>query len=268
MAMHQQPVSLTENSIRACIQDPTLAQHVYYYDCLDSTNNEAKRLIAGAKELPLLVVAETQTAGKGRLGRSFYSPAGSGVYLSLAFDGNAQPLRATTAAAVAVVRAITELTALPVQIKWVNDIYLYDKKICGILAEAVTDTATGRIAQVVVGIGINVTTQAFPEELSDRAGALDMPNLSRPALIAGVAEHLLSILNEKTPHAYMDEYRAHSMVIGKRVRYCQNNGEVFHATALGVDDEGGLMVEHDDGVRQVLRTGEITLRLDPPACSG
>ena len=252
---------LSAEGIRAQMDAGCRGLNVLVFDVLDSTNNEAKRLIAGGAPLPLLVVADAQTGGRGRLGRSFYSPPGAGAYLSFALDSGKNPVTATTAAAVAVVRAIDGLAGLPVQIKWVNDIYLYNKKVCGILTEAITNPKTGRIEQIVVGVGVNVSPGDFPEELKHRAAALGLPSFSRAALIAAIADHLVDILGSETPASYMDEYRARSMVIGKPICYCKNDGTFIQATALNVDDAGGLLVEHLDGTRLTLRTGEITLRL-------
>ena len=257
---------LSREAIGAYLADSPVTPGVYVYDAVDSTNAQAKRLLAERVQAPLLVVANEQTAGRGRLGRTFYSPADTGVYMTLALRVEAAPLdvlQVTTAAAVAVVCAIEALTQERPQIKWVNDVYLHGRKLCGILAEAVTDAAAGRIAHVIVGIGINVSTVSFPGDLSGAAISLHTPGLSRIRLIAAVAERLLSWSAHPASRAYMDCYRAHSMVIGQDIRYCRPAGAFIHAKALGVDDDGGLIVQHADGSRAVLRTGEITLRLDP-----
>ncbi len=252
--------------IRAHLANAPVMPDVYVYDTADSTNAQAKRLIAAGAQTPLLIVANEQTAGRGRLGRSFYSPADTGVYMTLALRVEPAPLdvlRITTVAAVAVVCAIEALTDERPQIKWVNDVCLHGKKLCGILAEAVTDAAAGKITHVLVGIGINVSTENFPGELAGVAASLHTPGLSRARLIAAVAGHLLSWSRHPASRAYMDCYRAHSMVIGQNIRYCRPAGAVIRAKALDVDDEGGLIVRHADGSQAVLRTGEVTLRLDP-----
>lgn len=261
--MNERADSLSPDAIRTHLRGPAKVAQVLVYDELDSTNAEIKRLLTDHFNTPVLAVANTQTAGRGRLGRSFYSPADSGVYFSLgvcAAHDPEQTLRWTAAAAVAVVRAIESLTGINVQIKWVNDIYVGDKKICGILCEAITGADSAQVEHVIIGIGINLSTRTFPDECSDRAGSLCADNLSRPALIAEVTNNLLALLNVD-PADFMDDYRGHSMVIGEMVYYHSGTGQRVLAKALDIADNGSLIVEHPDGSKKELNTGEITLRL-------
>lgn len=254
---------LSPDAIRAQLRGAAKDTQVYVYDELDSTNAQVKRLLSRQFDAPLLVAANSQTAGRGRLGRSFYSPADTGVYFSLGIRATQDPtqtLRWTAGAAVAVVRAIESLTGIQVQIKWVNDIYLNDKKICGILCEAVTGAQSGKIEHVIIGIGINLFTSDFPPECSDRAGSLYAENLSRETLISEVASNLLALLRPDAA-GFMDDYRAHSMVIGQMIYYHAGSGQHVLAKALDITGNGGLIVEHPDGARLELTTGEITLRL-------
>ena len=139
------------------------------FESLDSTNNEAKRETANGKtDKPLLIISEEQTLGRGRNGRNFYSPKGTGLYFSLVTSPKSDLTSAvgiTSYAAVCVVEAIKELTGTDTKIKWVNDIYLDGKKLCGILTEAVSDFETGTVSNIIIGIGINLKTATLPDSL-------------------------------------------------------------------------------------------------------
>lgn len=224
-----------------------------------STNNEAKRLISNGIDGYTLVVSERQNAGKGRLGRSFYSPEGS-IYMSLAFRTDsdiADAVRLTTAASVAVVKAVESLTPSRPLIKWVNDVYLDGKKICGILTEGVTDMESGRVRHIVIGIGLNCGSEPFPPELQDVATSVDRGDISRNEFIARIATELISCIEGE---AYMDYYRSRSLVLGKEIN-CIKDGVMTPATAISIDDAGALLVRLGDGSEQILNTGEISVRV-------
>lgn len=247
---------LNEATIKARLNSPLT---VIFYDETDSTNNQAKRLINEGKNENLLVCAGRQTAGRGRQGKSFYSPEGSGIYMSLVIhpDSSLQnAVTATTAAAVAVCRAIEALTDITPQIKWVNDVYVNGRKICGILTEAVTDFESGTVSSVIIGIGVNITTKDFPSDV-ENAGALNA-DISRSALIAKIADELMkTALGDY--NAFIDYYRTHSMIIGREITFFEN-GTATSATALEIDETGGLVVKTDNGEIRTLRSGEITVR--------
>ena len=232
---------------------------VVYYSKTDSTNNRAKQILAEGKGGTFLVVANEQTAGRGRQGKSFYSPENTGIYMSLVIHPNTNmqnAVTATTAAAVAVCRAIEAMTDIKPEIKWVNDVYVNGEKICGILTEAVFDFETETVSGVVIGIGVNVTTSEFPKGV-ENAGALNA-NINRAKFVAKIADELFEIaMNDYG--TFIDYYRSHSMIIGKKIKFIQNDVETF-ATALEIDDTGGLVVKTDDGKTQTLRTGEVTVR--------
>lgn len=266
-------MKLTADAIKQAWNDSACPPDIFVLDSIDSTNAEAKRMLLQGARTPFLLVANEQTAGRGRLGRSFYSPADTGVYMTLALRSDASepadPLRLTSAAAVAVVLAIETLTSQRPQIKWVNDVYLDGRKICGILAEAITDMAACRISHILIGIGVNVSTTAFPAMLSGTAASLCAPELSRASLISAIAERLLHWSARLDPRDYMPFYRSHSLVLGQWIRYSRAGGDFVQAKALAIDDEGGLVVLHEDSSTATLRTGEITLRLcaNPPQYS-
>ncbi|MEG1524573.1 MAG: biotin--[acetyl-CoA-carboxylase] ligase [Clostridia bacterium] len=239
------------------------ALEICAFDTIDSTNSEAKRRIAAGLAETLLVVAGCQTSGRGRRGRSFYSPADTGIYMTLAFHVRSRiedVIRLTAAAAVAVVRAIERLTMLHPEIKWVNDIYLNHRKICGILTEGVTDFEAGTVDHVLIGIGLNVSTKIFPAEIQTIAASLNTDEIPRNRWIAEITNALLALIEAPDNGAFMNDYRRCSLVIGKRIIYTRGETAIS-AEAIGIDDDGGLMVRHDDGTTATLKSGEITLRL-------
>lgn len=239
---------------------------VLVYDEIDSTNNEAKRLaIAGLTE-PTLLIADRQTAGKGRLGRSFYSPAESGLYMSVLLHPNAPPaewIAITSAAAVAVCLAIEGLCDLKPSIKWVNDLYLSDRKVCGILTEAISDHTSGLMKSVIVGIGLNLSTVGFPDEIADRAASLfcgSPPPFTRSELAAAIVNRLLALADDLSKGTWLEFYRRRAYLDGKPITYYEN-GIARSALAIGIDDRGGLIVEDEAGTRRTLSSGEVTVRL-------
>ncbi len=241
---------------------------IFVYPSLDSTNTEARRLLATDPGLPYLIVAHTQTAGKGRLGRSFYSPLGSGLYMTLALDlpSNAGS-RVTPAAAVAVSMAMERVCGKQVKIKWVNDLYLNEKKICGILTEALP---TDQGIHVLVGIGINITTRHFPDGMRNPAGALlseeDVP-VDMSYLCAEIIQRLFWALSDHQADQLLAEYRARLMLVGRRV-ICSHNfatdgtpdlSSSTEGVVVGVDNEYGLILQVDATHQAVLRGGEISV---------
>lgn len=228
---------------------------------VDSTNSEARRRIKAGLTEPLLLAAEHQTAGRGRQGKTFYSPAGTGIYMTLVlhpFVPLTDAVSVTARTSVAVCRAIRKMTDLRPEIKWVNDLYLNGKKICGILVEAISDYQAGVTQSLIIGIGINVTTKTFPEELQEAASLC--VELNRNRLIAGIAEELRKELGDWQDKGYLRDYRNWSMVLGKSIVWTQD-GMKRKATALEIDDRGGLVVQNEDGSRHTLSSGEISVRL-------
>ncbi len=252
--MQQERGTLTAEAVSALLREKP---EVLCYPTIDSTNNEAKRLLPLSAG-DLLLIAEEQTAGRGRQGKTFYSPAGTGIYFSLVLrSGKAltDTVGITSAAAVAVCRAIEALTDKHPQIKWVNDIYLDGKKIAGILCEAVTD-GTQSATAVIIGIGINLTTQEFPADVPN-AAALNA-NLDRAALVAGTVNELYALAAQGYD-GFLDAYRRRFLLTGRRITFVQN-GVATAATVLGIDERCGLRVRLDSGEAITLRSGEISIR--------
>ena len=256
---------LTQHSLLQALQAEGLGDRLsaVYLEEIDSTNQEAKRRILAGNLGASLVVAGRQSAGRGRMGRSFYSPEGSGVYCTLALEVHASMERAvslTGAAAVAVMRSIRRLTGVQTAIKWVNDLYFEGKKVCGILAESLSLPEDPTRRFLVLGIGVNWYGATFPEELSDVAGSVGAEGADRAALIAGICREIIPFLQNAEARSWLEDYRRHSCVLGKRVRWSCGD-EVAEGSAVDVDGDGALLVKTDGGELMHLRTGEISLRV-------
>ena len=252
---------LSAAGVRAALGETCAGLRVRVYETLDSTNQEAKRLLAAGEPCPMLLLAEEQTAGRGRRGRGFYSPAGEGLYMTLALQPRAalsQATLLTAAAAVAVAQAVEALTALACQIKWVNDVYLDGKKLCGILTEASGSFEADALSSVCAGIGVNVRTRDFPEELAGRACSLWPLAVSRNRLAAEIAVRLLNFAADLGARDFLEEYRRRSLVLGKAVTFTRGGGE-RRALAVGIGENGELIVRYDDGREEALNAGEVRL---------
>ena len=230
------------------------------HEVLDSTNTRARTLaLTGAPE-PTLVTAEMQTAGRGRQGRKFFSPAGSGIYMSLLLrpESLERPERFTAAAAVAAAETIERLSGRKTQIKWVNDVYMDGRKVVGILTEA--GPMPGGGFWVSVGIGVNLLPPGggFPEELAETAGAA-LPSGGRDlraAAAAGITDRLLSLYDREHMDLLLAAYRSRDFLLGKEVYIIQNDkGE--KVLAAGIDDAFCLRVKKEDGTVEHLRSGEV-----------
>lgn len=241
---------------------------IFVYEITDSTNRRAAEYIRNGGTLPAIFLSGGQTAGRGRLGRSFVSAAGAGLYISYAIPVRkaADALKITTHAAVAVCLSVEDVSPLDCKVKWVNDIYVSGRKLSGILAEGVT-TEDGALSAVVLGIGINIKPEGIPEELLDIATSIEGEGgkaVSRDRLAARLTSRLLPLLIGRaedffTPDSLM-EYRRRSLVIGQNIRVI-HGGTEYPARATGITDAGALSIVREDGSQETLSTGEITVRL-------
>ena len=234
-----------------------------------STNTVVREMAnAGAKE-GCAVFALEQTAGRGRMGRSFYSPQGSGVYMSfLLRPGQVaaeQAVRITTMAAVALCEAIEECAEETATIKWVNDVFVRGKKVCGILTEGSFDLENGMLDYAVLGVGVNVYAppEGFPEELASIAGSVFSAPYSdaKNRLAATFWNHFYAYYTAERPDAYVEAYRRRSFVIGKRVQLLSGQ-EITPAQVLDIDDQCRLLVRYDDGRTACYSSGEIRVKFD------
>ena len=239
------------------------------FPVLTSTNTVLKTLAAEDAPAGTAILAAEQTAGRGRLGRSFYSPSASGLYLSLLLRPDLAPAdapRLTSCAAVAVAEAVGELSGRDTGIKWVNDVYMNGKKICGILTEAGLDLESGRVSYVVVGIGINLRTPegGFPEEIRQVAGAA-FDGLTVPDLRSRLAALVLDKLTDYAANPFSDElfeaYAKRSFVPGRKIMILAPGKEPVPAEALCLNRDYSLQVRLPDGSRQALTSGEVSIRV-------
>ena len=240
---------------------------VRFFDSIDSTNTALRTLAdTGAKEGTVLIAAH-QTAGRGRRGRSFYSPEGTGLYMSILLRPtvNAQKLlHITPAAAVAAAQTFEEISGESAGIKWVNDVYMRQRKVCGILTEA--STARDGARCVIVGIGVNLLPPegGFPPALSDTAGSVCMEGDAKilfARAAAGIADRFMSIYANLDDRMLLNEYRRRSILVGKDIDiYRVIDGQAERALAAGIDDGFGLVVRFPDGRTETLISGEVTVR--------
>ena len=262
--------ALTKSSILSFL--PSLEEKkLTVLSSVDSTNTYLKRLSLSCGGGERIAVADHQSAGRGRMGRSFESPAGKGVYLSLLLRPHiapAQALPATGLCAVAVRRAIEKVCGIDCGIKWTNDLVYGGKKICGILTEMALESENGRVQHMIVGVGVNVhhTAEDFSPEVASLASSLDAvtgKSICRSQLTAAMIEELLKLPalleNPETIRDYVADYRAHCVTLGKDARLMWREGEekVF---ALDIDDAFGLVVRHADGTEETIRSGEVSVR--------
>lgn len=251
---------------------------------VNSTNERAReRATAGAPE-GYTAIAVTQTSGKGRRGRNFYSPPDTGLYLSILLRPRRctaqKAAQLTTMAAVAACEAIESISKEIPRIKWVNDVYIAGKKVCGILTEASTSLEDGLVEYAILGIGFNVLPpkEGFPRELEGIAGTIfsesqrDGRNRLAAEFLNRFMMHYTASYDIATcdatepPHAeqndfnLLESYRSRSLVTGKPIEVI-NARETKSATALGIDDDYRLIVEYEDGSREHLSSGEISIRV-------
>ena len=251
--------NFTPEALRSLLGETAREFSIALFDEIDSTNTEAKRR-AMEGEQRALILARSQSAGRGRMGRSFYSPDGSGVYFSIlmplekSLEGG---VFLTTAVSVAVMRAIRTLTGKQVGIKWVNDLFWQGRKVCGILCESMS---LGDTRSVVIGIGINLKSAEFPRELSAIAGSLCADEVSSVEMAAQICRELFSFLEDPTSPDWLEDYQKHSLVLGKAVQWIEQ-GVAHQGVAESIREDGALCVRDEEGKPSILRTGEISLRV-------
>lgn len=215
-----------------------------------------------------VIIACEQTAGRGRYGRQFFSPVDSGVYLSLLLRPTAySPQQATcltAAAAAAMCQAIEAVTGQQPGIKWVNDIFLHGKKVCGILTEAAVGLETGALDYMVLGAGVNLypPAEGFPEEIQSIAGSVlehSCPE-AKNRLVGEFLSRFLDFYSHPECRAYLEDYRARSLAIGRNVTVL-SAGRAVSAYAYGIDDDFCLLVRYENGKTEALSYGEIRIQL-------
>lgn len=233
------------------------------------TSTNALIKTEAAKNAPegRIIIAAEQTAGRGRFGRSFFSPTGSGLYISILLRPTLPVTAAvsvTAAAAAAVAEAVETVSGKKAGIKWVNDVLTDNKKVCGILTEAALDVESGALSYAVLGIGVNVYQPqgGFPEDIKNKAGALcdtKQPGLKN-RLAAEIITRFFGYYSSLTEKTYLNSYRARCIVPGKKITVLSGSEEI-PALALGIDDDCRLLVKYEGGKEEYLSSGEISIRL-------
>ena len=259
---------LSEAAIVPLLSEALKGHRVIAHKTIDSTNLEAKRIVNEDPTFEGVILSEEQTKGRGRLGRVFYSPSESGLYMSLVLRPVADLDNATlitTAAAVAVCQAIETLTGKKPQIKWVNDIFLDGRKVCGILTEGIMDMESRTIGTIILGIGLNFREPEtdFPDEIQSIAGTLfDKKNaaVTRNQMVAEILNHFYLLYPDLVKRSYLDEYRKRCFVLGEQVTFPQGN-ETIEAKAIAIDNDGGLVVALPNGKTKILTFGEISIKI-------
>lgn len=255
---------VNEGEICGALSRDGLIHSVTVLEETGSTSLVAKDLARQGAAEGTLVVAKRQSGGKGRLGRSFFAPEG-GIYMSAVLRPAIPADKAvfiTTCAAVAVARAIEQETGLKAGIKWVNDIFVGGKKVCGILTEAALDFESGIPEYVILGIGINIEWQTLPKELEGIVGCLEEYTgtpVSKSRLLAKVWNEFSVLYKELASAGYMGEYRERSILIGREVTVLSAEGD-YPALVRDIDSEGRLIVAYDGGLR-TLSNGEVSIKI-------
>ena len=240
---------------------------LYWYPETDSTNLQAKQLARAGAPSGTVLIAGHQTLGRGRMGRSFQSPAGAGVYLSVILRPQCKPeelMHLTCAAGVAMLEAVEKASGICPQLKWINDLVVNGKKLGGILVEM--SVSSGNVDYAIIGIGINCLQKAqdFHPEIADLATSLSLaaghtvlPEMLAGAMVEALWKMSLVLMQEK--QALMGVYKSHCITLGKDIQVLRGDS-IRPGKALDLDDDGGLLVEYTDGSRETVASGEVSVR--------
>ncbi len=256
--------ALTKESIEKYLNVPNITVDVL--DSVNSTNDALKSMAQTGAPHGLLLVAKEQLAGKGRLGRKFSSPFGTGVYMSVllrpTFSAD-EALSITTAAAVAVAKTLEKLSSKKAMIKWVNDIFIEDRKVCGILTEAAVNFENATLDYAVLGIGINLAEpeNGFSEDIKSIAGPVfvgELPTMIRAKTIALVLNNFFDIYNTLPNKDFINEYRERSYLTGKEVVMNEGNNQ-FRGTVSRIDENAKLVIKLGTGEERAFSHGEATI---------
>ncbi len=242
------------------------ADRIQWFATIDSTNTQAKRLASGGGPEGTVLIADHQSAGRGRLGRQFQSPEGQGIYMSVILRPQRPPeqlMHLTCAAAVVMCDALEEAVGIRPGIKWTNDLVFDGRKLGGILTELSVSPKTGLVDWAIIGIGVNCSQQPgdFSREIQSFAGSLAMAAgspVSRPKVAAAMISGFFQM--EQTLHQpWMDRYRASCITLGKEISLVRGQ-QIQRGRALDVDDRGALVVEFADGRVESVNSGEVSVR--------
>ena len=259
---------VTIDGIKEYLNDESKKLDINVVSCVGSTNTILKELNINETKDGYVLIANEQTAGRGRRGRSFFSPKGTGVYMSILLKPERfvadKAIKITTMAASAMCKAITTVSDVEPRIKWVNDIFVNGKKTCGILTEASFDLETGFLDYAILGIGVNMymPKEGFPDDIKDIAGSVFNEKVDglKNKLLANFINYFMEYYHSTNNSKYISIYKEYSLAIGRNVNVICN-GNVRKAFVDGIDDECRLLVTFEDGSKDVLSYGEISIKL-------
>ena len=247
---------------------------VHFFKTIDSTNTYAKKLLEQADNIFSLnkniIIAESQTAGRGRLGRKFYSPAQTGIYLSIIYvpdEKITNPAKITAFSAVALKRVIERLYKVNPKIKWINDLYLNGKKIAGILTEGFVNYTSGTIDAAIIGIGVNIQNNAeIPQDLAAIVGSIcsNENSITNTRFIFEIVNEFFKIMSENSDDV-ISEYKESSFILGTKITVhsvIESTDGIYEATAIDIDNEAKLIVKLADGSTKALNSGEVSLHAE------
>lgn len=257
---------LSLEKIKDFLREELQSVDINIFDEVTSTNILLKEQGKNKNEW-CTVIASSQTGGKGRLGRSFFSPENTGVYFSVLLKPDLEIEKAiliTTAAAVAVTNALESLGAENPQIKWVNDIFIKNKKVCGILTESVINSVSKKLDFAVLGVGINLFEPkgSFPEELKSIAGAVfseEIPDI-KEQFVAEFLNEFYKLYKNLGTASFMNEYRKKCFVLGKEISVV-SDGNIRKGIAKSIDENARLEVEFSDNHTEFIGSGEISIKI-------
>ena len=226
------------------------------FESVPSTNTYAKENVA-SRPMPSLISANEQTAGRGRHGKTFYSPKDTGLYMTLVFPAPDEECELLTPAAAVAVCSVLESVGCVPEIKWVNDIFIDKKKVCGILTEKFSKSGKEYVA---IGIGINVTTADFPESL-DIAGNIHIDvKLGKTEFAEMISKLILEYVDEPDNELMLSEYKNRLFILNRNIKY-EKNGKEYSAIAIDVNSFCNLVVRRSDDTIDILSSGEISIKL-------
>ena len=265
------PDVVTEAEIRAFLPAGWAERELHCFPEIDSTNTYLKKLALTAAPEGTAAVADCQTTGRGRMDRVFQSPGGKGVYLSVLLRPGLPPqklLPITALTGVGVCRAVEKVCGISPQLKWPNDPVVNGRKLSGVLTEMALEGETGRVQYLVLGVGVNVSQTAadFTPDVAEMATSVSEAagkRVSRAELTAALLQEidtLYDALRRDDTAAYLAEYRARCVNIGKTVQLIRPDGSRDTVAAESVDEEFSLVVRHGDGRRETVRSGEVSVR--------
>jgi BirA family biotin operon repressor/biotin-[acetyl-CoA-carboxylase] ligase len=266
MAQSTQSTDVLDTSaLQQLLTTHTFGRTMYMLPSTTSTNDIVKDLAQHGAPEGTVVLAEHQTHGRGRHGRTFASPAGVGIYLSLLVRPQVDTRRLpqlTLAVAVATAEALAEYSALPIRLKWPNDVEIHGKKVAGILCEAILSSTASPLVIIGIGINVNAAFEHFPRELHQHVTSLALaaghgwPRLPLIAVLLAHLERLYHALHQGNMTPILQRWLHYGQIIGRQVRFTHASGTGV-GTVVDLDEAGALLVQHTDGVRHRLVAGEV-----------